>query len=57
MLLPWIPGSSVLGSVDAMAGAAAVLGHAPARLVTGTVLAGIVLFIVLEKFVLRRHRH
>jgi zinc and cadmium transporter len=57
MLLPWIPGSSVLGSLGAMAGAAAVFGHAPARLVTGTVLAGIVLFFVLEKLVLRRHRH
>jgi zinc and cadmium transporter len=92
MLLPWILGFSVLGSLGAIAGAAAVLlfpeavrirllpdlvsyatgtllgaaflgmipaalGHAPARLVTGTVLAGIVLFFVLEKLVLWRHCH
>jgi zinc and cadmium transporter len=57
MRLSWILKFSVLGSVGAMAGAAAVLGQAPARLVTGTVLAGIVLFFVLEKFVLWRHCH
>jgi len=92
MLLPWVLGFSVLGSLGAIAGAAAVLlfpeavrkrwlpdlvsyatgtllgaaflgmiptalGQAPARSVTGTVLAGIVLFFVLEKLVLWRHCH
>ena len=92
MLLPWILGLSVLGSLGAIAGAAAVLlfpaairtrllpglisyatgtllgaaflgmipaalDRAPARAVSGTVLAGIVLFFVLEKFVLWRHCH
>jgi len=92
MLLAWILGLSVLGSLGAIAGAAAVLlfpeavrrrllpdlvsyatgtllgaaflgmiptalGQAPARLVTSTVLAGIVLFFVLEKLVLWRHCH
>ena len=91
-MLPWILGFSVLGSLGAIAGAAAVLlfpeavrkrwlpdlvsyatgtllgaaflgmiptalDQAATRTVTGTVLAGIVLFFVLEKLVLWRHCH
>ena len=92
MVLVWIVGFSLLGSVGAIAGAAlmllfsesirkvivpnlisyatgtllgaaflgmipAGLEHAPAIAITGTVLAGMVLFLMLEKFVLWRHCH
>jgi zinc and cadmium transporter len=92
MLIFWILGFSILGSIGAIAGAAlllalpammrgklvpylisyatgtllaaaflgmmpAALQQAPAREVLATVLAGIVLFFVLEKFVLWRHCH
>ena len=92
MLMLWILGFSILGSIGAIAGAAlllalpavirgrlgpylisyatgtllaaaflammpAALRHAPAREVFATVLAGIVLFFVLEKLVLWRHCH
>jgi zinc and cadmium transporter len=92
MLLSWIMGFSILGSLGAIAGAAllllfpaqtrrlvvpgllsyatgtllgaaflgmipAALQQAPARAVTGTVLAGIVAFFLLEKLLLWRHCH
>ena len=92
MVLVWIVGFSLLGSVGAIAGAAlmllfsesirkvivpnlisyatgtllgaaflgmipAGLEYAPAIAITGTVLAGMVLFFMLEKFVLWRHCH
>jgi len=92
MILLWIIGASVLGSIGAVLGAAAILAlpqslrrslvpvlvsyatgtllgaafigmipaslsSAPARMVTATVLAGIVLFFMLEKYVLWRHCH
>jgi zinc and cadmium transporter len=92
MLLVWIIGFSLLGSVGAVAGAATVLlfpeavrrrvvpalvsyatgtllgaallgmlpaalQQAPARAVSGTLLAGLVGFFVLEKLVLWRHCH
>ncbi|MHB0873962.1 MAG: ZIP family metal transporter [Acidithiobacillus ferrooxidans] len=62
-MLLWIIGFSLLGSVGAVAGAAflgmipAGLKLAPAFAVTSTVLAGMVLFFVLEKLVLWRHCH
>ncbi len=92
MLMLWVLGFSVLGSLGAIAGAAlmllfpigirktllpclvsyatgtllgaaflgmipAGLGQAPVIRVTGAVLAGLVLFFVLEKFLLWRHCH
>lgn len=91
-MLLWIIGFGILGSIGAIAGAAALLffpegirrvvvpwlisyatgallgaaflgmipaglSHAPAFKVTATVLAGIVLFFLLEKLVLWRHCH
>jgi zinc and cadmium transporter len=92
MILLWIIGSSVMGSIGAVLGAAAILAFppslrrslvpvlvsyatgtllgaafigmipaslsgAPARMVSATVLAGIVLFFMFEKYVLWRHCH
>ncbi len=92
MLLAWILGFSLLGSLGAVGGAALLLvfpdevrrrlvpalvayaagtllgaaflgmipaaaGHAPVRAVSAAVLAGIVLFFVLERLVLWRHGH